>query len=154
MHVRIVISNFQRLFLQQLKTKQLYNHYQKVSMSILSITIYGFFDLLIQACKNCPIDFKLGIMIPNTVRNNLKQAVQTFLIVLYSFLLSVNEEAELIKDERFHEGMESSVSLITRFQVKFICWTQQFRKLIRVFNQGYRERTSDKTQFKAYFNTA
>ena len=58
-------------------------------------------------------------MIPNTVRNNLKQAVQTFLIVLYSFLLSVNEEAELIKDERFHEGMESSVSLITRFQVKF-----------------------------------
>ncbi len=40
------------------------------------------------------------------------------IILVYLFVLSVNEEAELIKDERFDEGMESSVSLITRFQVQ------------------------------------
>ena len=55
-----------------LKTKQLYNHYQKVSMSILSITIDVFFDLLIQVCQNYLIDFILTMMIPNTVRYNVE----------------------------------------------------------------------------------
>ena len=68
----VSILNFQGLFLQQLatfqKTKQLYNHHQNVSMSILSITIFVFFDLLIQVCQNCPIYFKLDMMIHNTVR--------------------------------------------------------------------------------------
>ena len=42
-------------------------------MPILSITIFGFFDLLIMVCQNCPIDFKLGTMIPNTVRYNVEK---------------------------------------------------------------------------------
>ncbi len=36
-------------------------------MSNLSITDSGFFDLLNKVCENCPIDFKLGMMIPYTV---------------------------------------------------------------------------------------
>ena len=44
-------------------------------MSILSITIFGFFDLLIQVCQNCPFDFKLGMITPNTVRSNVESAV-------------------------------------------------------------------------------
>ena len=43
-------------------------------MSILSITIFGFFDLLFLVCQNRPIDFKLGMMIPNTVRYNVESA--------------------------------------------------------------------------------
>ena len=43
----------------------------KVSMSILSINIFGFFDLLIQVCQ---IDFKLGMITPNTVRSNVESA--------------------------------------------------------------------------------
>ncbi len=36
-------------------------HYQKVRMFIL--TIFDFFNLLIQVCQNCPIDFKLSMII-------------------------------------------------------------------------------------------
>ncbi len=41
-------------------------------MSILNITIFVFFDILIKVCQNCPIDFKLGMMIPNTLRYNVE----------------------------------------------------------------------------------
>ena len=40
-------------------------------MSILSITSFGF-NLLIGACFNCPIDFKLSIMIPGAVGYNVE----------------------------------------------------------------------------------
>ena len=56
------------------KAKQLYNLYQKVSMSILKITIFVFFDLLIKVCQNCHIDFKLGMMNTNTVWYNVQSA--------------------------------------------------------------------------------
>ncbi len=45
-----------------------------VSMSILSITIFGFFDLLIQVCKNCAIDLILSMIIPYTVSYNVESA--------------------------------------------------------------------------------
>ncbi len=41
-------------------------------MSIIGITIFGFFDLSIQVYQNCPIDFKLGIMNPNAVSYNVE----------------------------------------------------------------------------------
>ena len=41
-------------------------------MSILCITLFGFFDFLIEDCHNCPIDFKLGMMIFDTVRYNVE----------------------------------------------------------------------------------
>ena len=40
-------------------------------MSILSIAIFGIYDLLIKACLNCPIDFKPSLIIPDTVRQNV-----------------------------------------------------------------------------------
>ena len=42
-------------------------------MSNLSITNFGFFDLLIYVCQNSPIDFKLGMMTPNTVRYSVER---------------------------------------------------------------------------------
>ncbi len=45
------------------KVKQLYNHCQKFSMSILIINIYSFFDQIIQAYQNCLINFKPGMVI-------------------------------------------------------------------------------------------
>ncbi len=39
---------------------------------MISKTIYVFFDLLIQVCQNCPIDFKLCMIIPKTVKSNVE----------------------------------------------------------------------------------
>ena len=33
---------------------------------------FGIFNSLIQACQNCPMTFKLGMMIPDTVRENVE----------------------------------------------------------------------------------
>ena len=41
-------------------------HNQKDIMSILSIILF------ITLCQNCPIDFKLGMMIPNENRYNVE----------------------------------------------------------------------------------
>ncbi len=47
------------------------NQYRNVNMSILAFLIHKFRD------GNCPIDLKLGKMIPDTVRKSVRP-IQTF----------------------------------------------------------------------------
>ena len=42
-------------------------------MSILNQNDFGIFNQLIQACQNCPIDLKLGVVISFTVRQNVEK---------------------------------------------------------------------------------
>ena len=76
---RIFLSRFQTVqdyslssFCTCKKANQLYDRWHKVSVSILSIAIFGFYELSIQACQNCHIVIKLGMMIPDTVRFNVE----------------------------------------------------------------------------------
>ncbi len=48
--------------------------YQRVSMSILSIAMFVYIGLSILVCQNCPTDFILGMMIPNTITYNEESA--------------------------------------------------------------------------------
>ncbi len=41
-------------------------------MSIFKQNKFGLFNSLIFVCQNCPIDFKLGMMIHNTVMYNVE----------------------------------------------------------------------------------
>ncbi len=71
--IHLSISNFQVLFLLQLdtlyKAKQLYIRYQNARQYVhFKHEDFVIFNPLIQACQNCPIDFAIGKMIPDTVR--------------------------------------------------------------------------------------